>query len=52
MTDLGSERVARTYGFSLHAGVNCEGHQKRKGAGRYGPSDCLTCANASKNGLR
>ncbi|MFT6052084.1 MAG: hypothetical protein ACI9B9_001730 [Halioglobus sp.] len=28
--DLGSERVAKANGFSLHAGVSCEGHQKDK----------------------
>ena len=26
----GVERVARANGFSLHAGVSCEGHQKEK----------------------
>ena len=26
--DSGSERVAKANGFSLHAGVSCEGHQK------------------------
>ena len=28
--DPGLERVAKANGFSLHAGVNCEGHQKNK----------------------
>ena len=28
--DPGLERVAKANGFSLHAGVNCEGHQKDK----------------------
>jgi hypothetical protein len=28
--DPGLERVARANGFSLHAGVTCEGHQKDK----------------------
>ena len=28
--DPGLERVAKANGFSLHAGVNCEGHQKEK----------------------
>jgi hypothetical protein len=28
--DSGLERVARANGFSLHAGVSCEGHQKDK----------------------
>ena len=28
--DPGLERVAKANGFSLHAGVNCEGHQKHK----------------------
>jgi hypothetical protein len=28
--DRGLERVAKANGFSLHAGVNCEGHQKEK----------------------
>ena len=28
--DPGLERVAKAHGFSLHAGVNCEGHQKDK----------------------
>ena len=28
--DLGLERVAKANGFSLHAGVSCEGHQKDK----------------------
>jgi hypothetical protein len=28
--DPGLERVAKTNGFSLHAGVSCEGHQKNK----------------------
>ena len=28
--DPGLERVARANGFSLHAGVSCEGHQKCK----------------------
>ena len=27
---LGLERVAKANGFSLHAGVSCEGHQKNK----------------------
>ena len=31
--DPGLERVAKANGFSLHAGVNCEGHQKDKPAG-------------------
>jgi hypothetical protein len=26
--DTGLERVAKANGFSLHAGVSCEGHQK------------------------
>ena len=28
--DPGLERVAKANGFSLHAGVSCEGHQKDK----------------------
>jgi hypothetical protein len=28
--DPGLERVAKANGFSLHAGVSCEGHQKGK----------------------
>ena len=28
--DPGLERVAKTNGFSLHAGVSCEGHQRDK----------------------
>ena len=28
--DPGQERVAKANGFSLHAGVSCEGHQKNK----------------------
>lgn len=28
--DPGLERVAKANGFSLHAGVSCEGHQKEK----------------------
>ena len=28
--DPGLERVAKANGFSLHAGVNCAGHQKDK----------------------
>ena len=28
--DPGLERVAKANGFSLHAGVSCEGHQKNK----------------------
>ena len=28
--DPGLERVAKANGFSLHAGVTCEGHQKEK----------------------
>jgi hypothetical protein len=28
--DPGLERVARANGFSLHAGVSCEGHQRDK----------------------
>jgi hypothetical protein len=28
--DPGLERVAKVNGFSLHAGVSCEGHQKNK----------------------
>ena len=28
--DAGLERVAKANGFSLHAGVSCEGHQKGK----------------------
>jgi hypothetical protein len=28
--DPGRERVAKANGFSLHAGVSCEGHQKEK----------------------
>ena len=28
--DPGLERVAKASGFSLHAGVSCEGHQKNK----------------------
>ena len=28
--DPGLERVAKANGFSLHAGVSCEGHQRRK----------------------
>ncbi|MEP5609701.1 MAG: transposase, partial [Marinobacter alexandrii] len=28
--DAGLERVAKANGFSLHAGVSCEGHQKEK----------------------
>ena len=28
--DHGLERVAKANGFSLHAGVSCEGHQKEK----------------------
>ena len=28
--DSGLERVAKANGFSLHAGVSCEGHQKEK----------------------
>ena len=28
--DAGLERVAKANGFSLHAGVSCEGHQKDK----------------------
>jgi hypothetical protein len=31
--DPGLERVAKANGFSLHAGVSCEGHQKDKDAG-------------------
>ena len=52
--DPGLERVAKANGFSLHAGVSCEGHQKdkrerlcryiarqaRPGAAK-GPSRCL-----------
>ena len=35
--DPGLERVAKANGFSLHAGVSCEGHQKdkRERLGRY-----------------
>jgi len=29
-TDPGLERVAKANGFSLHAGVNCEGNQRKK----------------------
>ena len=32
-SDPGLERVARANGFSLHAGVSCEGHQKSAFAG-------------------
>ena len=28
--DPGLERVAKANGFSLHAGVSCEGHQEEK----------------------
>ena len=28
--DSGLERVAKANGFSLHAGVSCEGHQRDK----------------------
>ena len=28
--DPGLERVAKSNGFSLHAGVSCEGHQRDK----------------------
>jgi hypothetical protein len=28
--DAGLERVAKANGFSLHAGVSCEGHQREK----------------------
>jgi len=28
--DPGLERVAKANGFSLHAGVSCEGHQREK----------------------
>ena len=34
--DPGLERVAKANGFSLHAGVSCEGHQKEKVSGYAG----------------
>jgi hypothetical protein len=34
--DPGLERVAKANGFSLHAGVSCEGHQKDKRERVYG----------------
>jgi hypothetical protein len=38
--DPGLERVAKANGFSLHAGVSCEGHQKDKRERVYGDIHC------------
>ena len=35
--DAGLERVAKANGFSLHAGVSCEGHQKKSSYRRKRP---------------
>jgi hypothetical protein len=52
--DPGLERVAKANGFSLHAGVSCEGHQqdKRERLCRYiaRPAVAITRLSLSSNG--
>jgi ribosomal protein S27E len=49
-TDPASERVAKSSGFSLHAGVGCEAHQveKRERLCRYDVQGCTSVAKGRK----